>query len=202
MLLRYISKTSLSEGRRFAYPSLSITAMFHLIYYVIQCGHLAGKVLVPASAHVSRLIAARFQLDMLKSTMLLIARTDAESAKLISSTVDVLDHEFIKGVTTPGKPLAEVIAEAETDGKTGPEIDAIEKGWLEEHPMCTFNEAVKAAIDKSDVADKETAYSEYLKAVEGKSNSDARDVAKDILGQPVYWSWERKLYYSLRSFTI
>ena len=90
--------------------------------------------------HVSRLVAARFQLDLLKSTMLLIARTDAESAKLISSTVDVLDHEFIKGVTTPGKPLAEAIAGAESEGKAGPEIDAIEKEWLESHPMCTFNQ--------------------------------------------------------------
>ena len=127
--------------------------------------------------------------------MLLIARTDAESAKLISSTVDVLDHEFIKGTTVPGKPLAEVIAEAEMDGKSGPEIDAIEKEWLEAHPMCTFNEAVKAAVDKSDLTDKETAYGEYLKAVEGKSNSDARDIAKDILGHSVSWSWERKSNY-------
>lgn len=76
----------------------------------------------------------------MKSTMVLIARTDAESAKLLSSTVDVLDHEFIKGVTKPGKPLAEAIAEAEQHGKTGPEIDQIEKEWLEAHPMCTFNE--------------------------------------------------------------
>lgn len=78
--------------------------------------------------------------------MILIARTDAESAKLLSSTVDILDHEFIKGVTKPGKPLAETIAEAEMHGKTGPEIDQIEKEWLEEHPMCTFNQGEFTAL--------------------------------------------------------
>ena len=58
--------------------------------------------LVPASTHVSRLVAARFQLDMLHSTMLLLARSDAESARLLSSTVDVADHEFVLGTTVPG----------------------------------------------------------------------------------------------------
>ncbi|KAG8732533.1 hypothetical protein FRC11_012832 [Ceratobasidium sp. 423] len=53
-----------------------------------KCGHQAGKVVVPTSTHVSRLIGARFQLDILKSTMHLIARTDAEAARLISGTVD------------------------------------------------------------------------------------------------------------------
>lgn len=96
--------------------------------------------LVPASAHVARLIAARFQLDLLKSTMLLIARTDAESAKLLSSTVDTLDHEFIRGISTPDRALAEVIAAAEAEGKTGADIDTLEADWLARNPLCTFNE--------------------------------------------------------------
>ena len=96
--------------------------------------------LVPASAHVSRLIAARFQLDLLKSTMLLIARTDAESAKLLSSTVDALDHEFIRGVTAPDRALAEVIAKAEAEDRSGAEIDKIEAEWLARNPLCTFGE--------------------------------------------------------------
>ena len=95
---------------------------------------------MPASAHVSRLIAARFQLDLLKSTMLLIARTDAESAKLLSSTVDALDHEFIRGVTVPDRALAEVIAKAEAEGRSGAEIDKIEAEWLARNPLCTFGE--------------------------------------------------------------
>ena len=80
--------------------------------------------------------------------MLLIARTDAESARLISSTVDVLDHEFIKGTTVPGKGLAESIQEAEMRGATGAEIDNIEREWLEAHPLITFNEGW-AAVDLS-----------------------------------------------------
>ena len=76
----------------------------------------------------------------MKSTMLLIARTDAESAKLLSSTVDVVDHEFIKGVSSPDRALAEVIVAAEAEGKTGAEIDRIEAEWLARNPLCTFGQ--------------------------------------------------------------
>lgn len=73
--------------------------------------------------------------------MLLIARTDSESARLISSNVDISDHEFILGTTTKGTDsLAQVLAEAEAKGATGAQIDLLEKEWSESHHMCTFNE--------------------------------------------------------------
>ena len=80
--------------------------------------------------------------------MLLIARTDSEAGKLISSTVDMADHEFIKGVTTPAsKSLAQTLQEAEATGKSGKEIDQIEAAWTASHELITFNEGVLGSVD-------------------------------------------------------
>lgn len=63
---------------------------------------------------------------------------------------------------------------------------------------------MKDAIAKSSISDKDSAYKAYLEAVDGKSNSDAREIAKDILGEPVFWSWERKCHpsFDVVSFLI
>src|SRR3546814_8275673 len=64
-------------------------------------GHLGGKVLIPTQAHVRNLDAARLAADVSGVPTLVIARTDAESAKLITSDVDERDHEFLTGERTP-----------------------------------------------------------------------------------------------------
>jgi isocitrate lyase len=95
------------------------------------------------SEHVSRLIAARMQWDIMGLETLLIARTDAESAKLISGTADGRDHEFVLGVETfagEKSGLAEDIARGEREGKSGAEIDAIEGAWMAGVELVTFDQ--------------------------------------------------------------
>src|SRR5579864_5220212 len=53
-----------------------------------KCGHLGGKVLVPIAQHIRKLVAARLAADVLGVPTILIARTDANGAKLITSDVD------------------------------------------------------------------------------------------------------------------
>jgi isocitrate lyase len=60
-----------------------------------KCGHLGGKVLVPTSQFIRTLTAARLAADVMGVSTLLIARTDANSAKLVTSDVDERDREFI-----------------------------------------------------------------------------------------------------------
>jgi isocitrate/methylisocitrate lyase len=60
-----------------------------------KCGHLGGKVLIPTKAHERNLNAARLAADVMGTPTLIMARTDAESAKLITSDIDERDHEFI-----------------------------------------------------------------------------------------------------------
>jgi isocitrate lyase len=66
-----------------------------------KCGHLGGKVLVPTCQFIDTLIAARLAADVLDVPTLLIARTDARSARLLTSDVDPRDQEFLTGERTP-----------------------------------------------------------------------------------------------------
>ncbi|MCK6207320.1 MULTISPECIES: isocitrate lyase [Bacillaceae] len=66
-----------------------------------KCGHLGGKVLLPTQTAVKNLIAARLAADVMDVPTVLVARTDANAADLITSDVDPYDHPFIMGERTP-----------------------------------------------------------------------------------------------------
>jgi len=66
-----------------------------------KCGHLGGKVLVPTSQFISTLISARLAADVMDVPTILIARTDANGAQLITSDIDERDKQFLTGERTP-----------------------------------------------------------------------------------------------------
>lgn len=66
-----------------------------------KCGHLGGKVLVPTQEAINKLLAARLAADVCNTPTLVIARTDAEAANLITTDVDPRDHKFLTGKRAP-----------------------------------------------------------------------------------------------------
>ncbi len=66
-----------------------------------KCGHMGGKVLVPTSQHIRTLQSARLAADVMGVPTIVIARTDANSATLITSDIDRRDREFVRGDRTP-----------------------------------------------------------------------------------------------------
>jgi isocitrate lyase len=66
-----------------------------------KCGHLGGKVLVPTSQFIRTLVAARLAADVCGVPSIIVARTDAQSATLLTSDIDERDRPFIQGERTP-----------------------------------------------------------------------------------------------------
>jgi isocitrate lyase len=65
-----------------------------------KCGHMGGKVLAPASEYLRKFVAARLASDVLGVPTVMVARTDAQGARLTRTDIDPLDHPFLTGERT------------------------------------------------------------------------------------------------------
>src|SRR5205823_4435387 len=65
-----------------------------------KCGHMGGKVLIPTQSAIKHLVSARLAADVMGVPTLVVARTDANGAHLITSDIDPVDHKFLTGERT------------------------------------------------------------------------------------------------------
>ncbi|EQC39349.1 isocitrate lyase [Saprolegnia diclina VS20] len=106
-----------------------------------KCGHMGGKVLVTTAEHITRLIAARLQADVMQVPLVIVARTDAEAATLLDNNSDPRDHAFVLGATNLN---VESYAEAARNGRA--------ESWDKLAGCTTYPAALRKQLNAAAVA--------------------------------------------------
>ena len=155
-----------------------------------KCGHLAGKVLVSTQDHIDRLNAARFQADVMGVELVIVARTDAEAANLLTSNWDKRDQPFILGTTNASLPPMVDLFDKLVGHETAAEIAELQEDWVRSAELCTYHDAVTRAIDRSGLRN----VGDLLRKWRDNSRlgfSDAGKLAKDLGFADVPWSCDK-----------
>ena len=159
-----------------------------------KCGHMSGKVLVSTREQIDRLTAIRLQFDIMGVETLIIARTDAEAAKLLNNNIDARDHPFILGSTNPDLPPF-----IDSNGNCPiPEVE-----WMNKANLMTFTDYI-ANLMELEATPKEKI--DHWKLISKRlSNAEARKLAALKGFQNIYWCWDtprtREGYYRIESST-
>ncbi|KAH3661499.1 hypothetical protein OGAPHI_006346 [Ogataea philodendri] len=143
-----------------------------------------GRTVVPFSEYLRRLTAARFQMDVMGSEMLLMSRIDSYHAEFITSVVDYRDHKYVKGATN--LEVGTLIHAVNKAIEAGEDVQEARFKWLAEAKVMTFPEAVQAAATEQEYQE----FSKLMQAKQFPSLAEMKSYASKTVAAPVNFDWE------------